>query len=166
MQAENDKRPCDVTQRVEAAIKTLEDAEVFNAGTRVSNGIGLSTTHDIGYGSNLTLTQTVECDASIMSAKKQDFGSVGSLAGVRNPICVARELLAVNQVSDSLGRIQPMYVLVHTQRSDTQDEGFDFQAPGRTRSSGFCPEISEHRRFARILDQPKSSSTVAAMDQP
>ncbi|KIY74424.1 N-terminal nucleophile aminohydrolase [Cylindrobasidium torrendii FP15055 ss-10] len=94
-QAENDTSPRDVIQHVETAIKVLEDADVFNAG----------------YGSNLTLSQTVECDASIMSARLQDFGAVGSLASVRNPIRVARELLGVNRVPDSLGRIQPMLLV-------------------------------------------------------
>ncbi len=34
-----------------------------------------------GFGSNLTLEGTVECDASIIDGKAQSFGSVGAVQG-------------------------------------------------------------------------------------
>lgn len=35
----------------------------------------------LGYGSNLTLNGTVECDAAIMDGRSGDFGSVGAVSG-------------------------------------------------------------------------------------
>ena len=51
-------------QAVEHAIIALEDSECLNAG----------------YGSNLTLEGTAECDASIMD-DTGDFGGVGAVSG-------------------------------------------------------------------------------------
>ncbi|KAJ3819482.1 asparaginase [Lentinula raphanica] len=75
----------------EAAISVLEDDPHLNAG----------------YGSNLTLQGTVECDAAIMDGNSH-FGSVGAVSGVKNPIHVARALLEHSQTSDTLGRIPPL----------------------------------------------------------
>ncbi|PIL36184.1 hypothetical protein GSI_01844 [Ganoderma sinense ZZ0214-1] len=47
------------------AISTLEDDGCLNAG----------------YGSNLTLSGTTECDASVMDGNTGDFGAVGSVSG-------------------------------------------------------------------------------------
>lgn len=76
---------------VEKAIVTLEDAEPLNAG----------------YGSNLSETGKVECDAAIMDGL-QNFGSVGALSGIPNPITVARAILNHSLIDDPLGRIPPM----------------------------------------------------------
>ncbi len=35
----------------------------------------------VGYGSNLTLSGTTECDASVMDGHTGDFGAVGSVSG-------------------------------------------------------------------------------------
>lgn len=38
--------------------------------------------HPLGFGSNLTMEGTVECDASIMGGPMaQDFGAVGAVSG-------------------------------------------------------------------------------------
>ncbi|KAL0068822.1 hypothetical protein AAF712_004152 [Marasmius tenuissimus] len=76
---------------VEHAIMTLEDDEGFNAG----------------FGSNLTLDGTVECDAGIMD-DNGIFGSVGAVSGVKNPIRLSRIILEHSQKSDALGRIPPL----------------------------------------------------------
>ncbi|KAK1233180.1 hypothetical protein PQX77_003716 [Marasmius sp. AFHP31] len=76
---------------VEHAIMTLEDDEAFNAG----------------FGSNLTLDGTVECDAGIMD-NSGAFGSVGAVSGVKNPIRLSRVILEHSQKSDALGRIPPL----------------------------------------------------------
>ncbi|KAF1936070.1 N-terminal nucleophile aminohydrolase [Clathrospora elynae] len=58
---------------VEAAIKTLEDREITNAG----------------YGSNLAMDGIVECDASVVDHYGRS-GAVGAVAQIKNPISLAR----------------------------------------------------------------------------
>lgn len=65
------------------------------------------TTTTIGTGSNLTISGTVECDASIMSSA-EDFGAVGAISGVKNPIVSAYNVLVGSQQPDPHGRIPPM----------------------------------------------------------
>lgn len=69
----------------------LENDENFNAG----------------FGSNLTLCGAVECDAAVMT-EDGHFGSVGALAGVRNPVRAARLILDHSQNLDSIGRVPPL----------------------------------------------------------
>lgn len=63
---------------VEAAIRVMEDDPVFNAG----------------FGSVLNGEGAVETDAAIMDGATLDAGAVAALSGVRNPISVARALMA------------------------------------------------------------------------
>jgi len=62
---------------VEACVAAMEDHPQFNAG----------------YGSALTAAGTVECDASIMEGARLAAGAVGAVAGVPNPIRLARRIL-------------------------------------------------------------------------
>jgi L-asparaginase / beta-aspartyl-peptidase len=62
---------------VEAAVRTLEDHPRFNAG----------------HGSVLTTAGTVEVDASIMEGDGLRNGAVAAVAGVRNPVSLARRIL-------------------------------------------------------------------------
>jgi beta-aspartyl-peptidase (threonine type) len=59
---------------VEETVKVLEDSPLFNAGK------GAVFTHDGKH----------EMDASIMDGKNLEAGAVGAVAGVRNPISLAR----------------------------------------------------------------------------
>ncbi len=62
---------------VEACVAAMEDDPRFNAG----------------YGSVLTETGTVECDASIMEGERLQAGAVGAVSGVPNPVTLARRVL-------------------------------------------------------------------------
>ncbi|KAJ7594287.1 nucleophile aminohydrolase [Mycena floridula] len=75
---------------VEQAIMILEDDPCLNAG----------------LGSNLTLDGTVECDASLMDDKS--FGAVAAVAGIRNPIQLARLVHRYSLNHDPIGRIPPL----------------------------------------------------------
>ncbi|KAI1794131.1 N-terminal nucleophile aminohydrolase [Ganoderma leucocontextum] len=77
------------------AISILEDDECLNAG----------------YGSNLTSSGTAECDASVMDGHTGDFGAVGSVSGVKNPIKLAHEILRYSRKADPLGRIPPLILV-------------------------------------------------------
>ncbi|CAG2171992.1 unnamed protein product, partial [Oppiella nova] len=67
----NDK--CSAIDGVIHAITSLEDNDVTNAG----------------LGSNLNLNGCVECDASLMDGRSLDWGAVGALQGIKNPIKAA-----------------------------------------------------------------------------
>ena len=59
-----------------------------------------------GVGSNLTLNERIECDASIMD--KEGYGAVGALSNVKNPIMVSLSLLEAQYKGTlSMGRIVP-----------------------------------------------------------
>ena len=95
----------DAVDAVEIAIKVLEDREITNAG----------------YGSNLAMDGTVECDATIVDHYGRS-GAVGAIAReaqlllakpaltlteVRNPIHVARLVLEQTTKPMSLRRVPP-----------------------------------------------------------
>lgn len=62
---------------VEAAVRTLEDDPLFNAGR----------------GAALTSEATVEHDASIMNGRDRSGGAVASVGRIRNPISAARAVM-------------------------------------------------------------------------
>ncbi|EEH06603.1 asparaginase [Histoplasma capsulatum G186AR] len=75
---------------VEVAIKFLEDHEITNAG----------------YGSNLSVHGTVECDATIVDHLGRS-GAVGAVEHIKNPISLARLVLDVSTKPLSLNRVPP-----------------------------------------------------------
>uniref|UniRef100_A0A1B6KDN8 Threonine aspartase 1 n=1 Tax=Graphocephala atropunctata TaxID=36148 RepID=A0A1B6KDN8_9HEMI len=79
---------------VDAAIGAtmlLEDSPLTNAG----------------FGSNLSWDGKVECDASMMDGAHLMFGACGAVAGVKNPVLLARHICDQQRVPLSLGRIAP-----------------------------------------------------------
>ncbi|XP_064474948.1 threonine aspartase 1-like [Ornithodoros turicata] len=87
---------CTAVDAVTAAVTVLENDPITNAG----------------FGSNLTLKGTVECDASVMDGRSLNFGAVGALSGYSNPILVAREICN-QQVRNNLtfGRLPPCFLV-------------------------------------------------------
>ncbi|KAF1840725.1 N-terminal nucleophile aminohydrolase [Cucurbitaria berberidis CBS 394.84] len=75
---------------VEAAVKTLEDREITNAG----------------YGSNLAMDGVVECDASVVDHFGRS-GAVGAVAQIKNPISLARMIHDHTMSSLTLRRVPP-----------------------------------------------------------
>ncbi|KAL5116743.1 hypothetical protein ACEQ8H_005355 [Pleosporales sp. CAS-2024a] len=75
---------------VEAAVKTLEDREITNAG----------------YGSNLAMDGVVECDAAIVDHHGRS-GAVGAVAQIKNPISLARLVHEHTTKSLTLRRVPP-----------------------------------------------------------
>ncbi|KAL1792189.1 hypothetical protein ACET3X_009940 [Alternaria dauci] len=75
---------------VEAAVKTLEDREITNAG----------------YGSNLAMDGVVECDASVVDHFGRS-GAVGAVAQIKNPISLARMVHDHTMSPLTLRRVPP-----------------------------------------------------------
>ncbi|CUS10503.1 unnamed protein product [Tuber aestivum] len=84
------------TDGVEMALKSLEDNEITNSG----------------YGSNLSLDGTVECDASIMEESGRS-GAVGAVWAFKNPSALARLVLDNTRKPLSLKRVPPILLVGH-----------------------------------------------------
>ena len=82
-------------EAVTVATAVLEDSELTNAG----------------YGSNLTIDGYVECDASVMNGSDLNFGAVGAVSGVKNPVLLAKKICCNQNNALELGRIPPRYPL-------------------------------------------------------
>ncbi|EKM54492.1 uncharacterized protein PHACADRAFT_96391, partial [Phanerochaete carnosa HHB-10118-sp] len=104
---------CKAIDAIEDSIVVLEDDQSLNAG----------------FGSNLTVDGTVECDASISDGRTGDFGSVGAVAGINNPIRAARAVLDHSRESDSLGRIRPTMLVSSGARAFAEERGVPCVSP-------------------------------------
>ncbi|EIW83269.1 N-terminal nucleophile aminohydrolase, partial [Coniophora puteana RWD-64-598 SS2] len=104
---------CSALDLVERAVTILEDEDCLNAG----------------LGSNLTESGTVECDASIMDGSTGDFGSVGAVSGVKNPIRAARAVLEHSREPDPLGRIRPMTLVGAGAHTFAHSSGIEIVPP-------------------------------------
>ncbi|XP_072859477.1 threonine aspartase 1 isoform X5 [Pogona vitticeps] len=104
-----------VTDAVTAALVELEDSPFTNAG----------------MGSNLNLLGEIECDASIMDGKSLNFGAVGALSGIKNPVSVANRLLKEGQKGKlSAGRIPPCFLVGEGAFKWAVDHGIPACPPG------------------------------------
>ncbi|TFK73923.1 N-terminal nucleophile aminohydrolase [Pluteus cervinus] len=124
-------------EAIEAGICALEDDPIFNAG----------------FGSNLTLEGKVECDAAVMEGTAQDFGSIGAVSGVKNPIKVARTILGQSRVPDKLGRIFPMTLVADGARAFAKQHlGEDVLQPPEQLVSPKA--LKQWSTWKRRLDEP------------
>ncbi|KAK2523144.1 Tasp1 [Columba livia] len=84
-----------------------------------------------GLGSNLNLLGEIECDASIMDGKSLNFGAVGALSGIKNPVSVANRLLCEGQKGKlSAGRIPPCFLVGEGAYRWAVDHGIPACPPG------------------------------------
>ncbi|XP_015271141.1 PREDICTED: threonine aspartase 1, partial [Gekko japonicus] len=84
-----------------------------------------------GMGSNLNLLGEIECDASIMDGKSLNFGAVGALSGIKNPVSVANRLLCEGQKGKlSAGRIPPCFLVGEGAFRWAVDHGIPACPPG------------------------------------
>lgn len=66
-----------------------------------------------GFGSNLTLNGTVECDASVMDGSNLQYGAVGAVSGIKNPVLLAKRLCEQQSFKFAYGRIPPRYYSIY-----------------------------------------------------
>ncbi|RYO87087.1 hypothetical protein DL766_007893 [Monosporascus sp. MC13-8B] len=77
-------------EAVEQAVKSLEDKEITNAG----------------FGSNLCIDGTVECDATIVDHLGRS-GACGAVPNIKNPVSLAKIILEKSNEPLSLRRVPP-----------------------------------------------------------
>ncbi|KAK2746340.1 hypothetical protein FQN57_003222 [Myotisia sp. PD_48] len=125
---------------VEAAIKFLEDHEITNAG----------------YGSNLTLSGVVECDATVMDHLGRS-GAVGAVRHIKNPISLARVILDASTQPLSLNRVPPN-LLVGTGATDF---AYEYGMPVLPGDTLVAPGAKDRwRRWKADLEQIDGKLTV------
>ncbi|KAI0130904.1 N-terminal nucleophile aminohydrolase [Daldinia grandis] len=91
---------------VEAAIKSLEDKEITNAG----------------YGSNLAIDGTVECDATLVDHFGRS-GACGAVPNVKNPISLAKIILLSSNKPLSLRRVPPNLLIGEGAKGFARESG-------------------------------------------
>ncbi|KAI0728134.1 nucleophile aminohydrolase [Fomitopsis betulina] len=96
------KKALSLLQRGQTSLDAIQEAVTFLEVDGCMNA---------GYGSNLTLTGDVECDASIMCGTTGAFGGVGGVSGVKRPVQLARAVLEYSRRPDPLGRIAPLMLV-------------------------------------------------------
>ncbi|KAH6695808.1 threonine aspartase [Plectosphaerella plurivora] len=94
------------TEAVEAALRVLEDKEITNAG----------------YGSNLSIDGTVECDATIVDYLGRS-GACGAVPNIRNPICLAKLILDKSTQPLTLRRVPPNILVGEGARVFAENHG-------------------------------------------
>ncbi|KAI7903997.1 putative threonine aspartase [Cokeromyces recurvatus] len=100
---------CSKACRIGMSILKQENGTAIEAVTKAIQHLEDNPVTNAGYGSNLTLTGTVECDASLMSGEYGTFGAVGAVCGIKNPIKTAYQMvIEAEKGLLSLGRIPPM----------------------------------------------------------
>ena len=129
------------TEVVQSVCSFLEDSPLTNAG----------------YGSNLSIKGSVECDAGIMESSTGSFGAVTCLKGVKNPIKLAKILLDEQLLSSKL--MPPILLAGDGAREKaaicdlelvTNDELTSPQA------------LNDHTRYKRLLEDAESHSPKKA----
>lgn len=106
------RRVCDVACRRAVALLENPDHTAVDAVCVAVSALENDPITNTGFGSNLTLCGTVECDASIMDGRSLRFGAVGALPQVANPVLVAKSICdAQREGSLSLGRIPPCFLV-------------------------------------------------------
>ncbi|KAG6039910.1 hypothetical protein E4U41_001817 [Claviceps citrina] len=94
------------TEAVEAALRILEDKEITNAG----------------YGSNLSIDGTVECDATVVDHLGRS-GACGAVPNIRNPISLAKLILDTSSQPLSLRRVPPNALVGEGARAFAEEHG-------------------------------------------
>ncbi|KAI9158656.1 Threonine aspartase 1 [Paramyrothecium foliicola] len=120
------------TEAIEAALRVLEDKEITNAG----------------YGSNLSIDGTVECDATIVDHLGRS-GACGAVPNIRNPISLAKLILDTSNHPLSLRRVPPNALVGDGARAFAEEHGM------ATFSNDYLVSKSARDRFLRWQEDLK-----------
>eukprot|EP00798_Chlamydomonas_sp_ICE-L_P010298 gene10298-8221_t len=116
-----------------------------------------------GLGSNLTISGTVECDASIMDGGSAAFGAVGASSGIYNPIEAAYSLAdsTIRGKPLSCGRVRPMLLAGEGARGFAAASGLTTATPGDLKQHHVTPSsLKAWRKYAAMVSAAESKDTV------
>ncbi|KAB5582448.1 nucleophile aminohydrolase [Coniochaeta sp. 2T2.1] len=134
------KAGADATVAVEQAIKCLEDKEITNAG----------------IGSNLSIDGIVEGDATIVDHLGRS-GGCGAVAGIKNPITLAKIILDASSQKLSLRRVPPNILVGLGAQLFAKEQGMEI-FDNEKLVSGAAQERFEHW----FEDLEKAEAKIAA----
>ncbi|PQK12929.1 hypothetical protein BB8028_0003g15440 [Beauveria bassiana] len=123
------KAGASATEAVEASLRVLEDKEITNAG----------------YGSNLSIDGTVECDATIVDHLGRS-GACGAVPNIRNPISLAKLIFDGSKRPLSLRRVPPNALVGEGAKIYAEEHGM------ATFSNDYLISKNSRDRFLRWQD--------------
>ncbi|KAF8784576.1 threonine aspartase 1-like [Argiope bruennichi] len=135
---------CHAVDAVTEAVVVLENCPLTNAG----------------IGSNRTLTGDIECEAGVMDGDSMNYGAVGALHNIKNPIKVARAVLEEQRQGFLTGgRIPPCAIVGEGALNWALDHGFTW-----VDESDLITDMSEknYKTNLDLLVEGESTSTSAA----
>ncbi|KAI0978120.1 hypothetical protein GJ496_002854 [Pomphorhynchus laevis] len=120
------------------AVKILEDCAETNAG----------------FGSNLTINGTVECDASVMD--ENGFGAVGAVQSCMNPILIAQSILDKERLGKmSAGRIPPCLLVSSGAIEWARQHDVDLCEPSKLISDKALRQFREYSKQLSVIRKRK-----------
>ncbi|OAA74797.1 asparaginase family protein [Akanthomyces lecanii RCEF 1005] len=144
------KAGASATEAVEASLRVLEDKEITNAG----------------YGSNLSIDGTVECDATIVDHLGRS-GACGAVPNIRNPISLAKLIFDGSKRPLSLRRVPPNALVGEGAKIFAEEHGM------ATFSNDYLVSKNSRDRFMRWQDdllraeaKAKEASSAPKATQP
>eukprot|EP00118_Oscarella_pearsei_P011321 m.75280 g.75280 ORF g.75280 m.75280 type:complete len:365 (+) comp35936_c0_seq6:118-1212(+) len=149
--AEECRKAC--KQACKEAVRSFRQTDsVLEAAVAAVVALEEDPSTNAGFGSNLTLTGTVECDASVMLGNGA-YGAVGSVEGVRNPILLAKALLQEEMKGRlSLGRVPPIFMVGEGARQWGIEYGVPMCIPDQL-ISGVLPKCGDKNNTFGSLEE-------------
>eukprot|EP00731_Ephydatia_muelleri_P016851 Em0009g1275a len=136
------------SEAVARAITVFEDSHLTNAAR----------------GSNLTLTGTVECDASLMDGRG-GFGAVGATEGIAHPIEVALRLKQSGERGPlPLGRIPPLLLVGQGARLWAGQQGLALCDPDLLITERAKEVYLDHKAKLDAVTQQQTSQSTADIE--
>ncbi|XP_031838321.1 taspase 1 isoform X2 [Nomia melanderi] len=117
-----------------------------------------------GYGSNLTLEGTVECDASVMDGSTLQFGAVGAVSGIKNPILLAKRLCEQQSIKIAYGRIPPSFLVGNGAHVWAQEMGIQTLPPEQLISMKAQKIYKHYKRKVEDSDMEIQKCSKKRMD--
>ncbi|KOC66712.1 Threonine aspartase 1 [Habropoda laboriosa] len=99
-----------------------------------------------GFGSNLTLEGAVECDASVMDGTTLQFGAVGAVSGIKNPVLLAKRLCQQQSIKIAYGRIPPSFLVGNGAHVWAREMGIQTLPPEQLISKSCNTEVDKYAK--------------------